>query len=702
MQHPVRLVPWSTLPVLLLVACQDATSPPAHAPELPELSPPALARMHQVEGYPTRGEVRTGFIRSRDGSPMEITYEIQGELAIWEGDIVVGRADEMVGTRAQLLAGPQRGVVIDGDGFRWPGGVVPYEIAGDLPNQARVINAIAIVEQETAGVTLVPRNGEADYVRFVISDGCSSAIGRQGGMQTINLADNCTTGNTAHEILHALGMYHEHTRCDRDDFVEILWDNIEEGKEGNFVKACDGATDIDQYDEGSMMHYPPGGFSINSEPTIVSLRGLDHLMGQRDSLGPTDVVTINQLYGANNVAPTAVIAPLADSYPEGSPIGFDGSGSSDPDDAVLTFSWTFGDGTCAGVSPPAECSVATPVHTYADDGSYEVTLTVSDGFATGNTSTTATIVNVAPSVDAGPDTFVNEGSLFSRGGSFTDPGADSWTATVDYGDGSGAQPLTLTNKTFTLSHTYADNGPYSVTVQVTDDDGGVGNDQVTITVHNVDPTVNAGPDATVTSGQTFDFSGSFSDPGVQDAPWSWIIDWGFGSDTAGSTNDQAAPILASRQVCVAGAYDVVLSVTDKDGGTGVDSLTLTVPYFEVGIDIKPSESPNAVGLRDRGFIPVAILSTPTFDAQEIDPATVTLGDEAGSETPVAIQNRGTHYALVEDVDDDGLLDLVLMFRVPELVSNGDLTGSTTELVLTGFANDACLHVRGSAEIIVRS
>ena len=67
-----------------------------------------------------------------------------------------------------------------------------------------------------------------------------------------------------------------------------------------------------------------------------------------------------------------------------------------------------------------------------------------------------------------PDpTSVNEGATFTSSGSFTDPGADTWTATVDYGDGSGDQPLSLgPDKTFTLSHVYADNGRYTVTVTV--------------------------------------------------------------------------------------------------------------------------------------------------------------------------------------------------------------------------------------------
>ena len=81
-----------------------------------------------------------------------------------------------------------------------------------------------------------------------------------------------------------------------------------------------------------------------------------------------------------------------------------------------------------------------------------------------------TVLNVAPIVSAGADGAVAEGSTFTGGGSFTDPGADTWTATVDYGDGRGAQPLTLTGKTFQLSHTYAD-GPTPTRSRVTVDDG---------------------------------------------------------------------------------------------------------------------------------------------------------------------------------------------------------------------------------------
>jgi hypothetical protein len=124
-------------------------------------------------------------------------------------------------------------------------------------------------------------------------------------------------------------------------------------------------------------------------------------------------------------------------------------------------------------------------------------------------------------------------------------------------------------------------------------------------------------------------------------------------------------------------------------------MTLTVEYLAVPIDIMPTSNVNPVNLRERGMLPVAILSTADFDATEVDPALVTLGDEDGDDTPVAQRPNGTYFASIGDVNRDGLPDLVLHFRIPALVSNGDLTAATTELVLLGGLNDGCTQVRGS-------
>ncbi len=96
--------------------------------------------------------------------------------------------------------------------------------------------------------------------------------------------------------------------------------------------------------------------------------------------------------------------------------------------------------------------------------------------------TTIYINNVAPVVSAGSDAAINEGGTFSGAGSFTDPGTDTWTATVDYGDGSGEQTLALNAKTFALSHVYANGGTFTVAVRVTDD-GGTHEDTLLVAVN---------------------------------------------------------------------------------------------------------------------------------------------------------------------------------------------------------------------------
>jgi Ca2+-binding RTX toxin-like protein/Leucine-rich repeat (LRR) protein len=122
--------------------------------------------------------------------------------------------------------------------------------------------------------------------------------------------------------------------------------------------------------------------------------------------------------------------------------------------------------------------------TAADNGTYTVNLAV-----TGSTGVSAaeqlvvTAGNVAPLTDLGPDATIQEGAQFTRAGSFTDPGADTWSATVDYGDGTGPQPLTLNaNKTFTLSKLYSLPGIYTVAVTVKDKDQAVGIDSMVVTV----------------------------------------------------------------------------------------------------------------------------------------------------------------------------------------------------------------------------
>lgn len=715
-----------TLLVAALTACAPDESPTAPSGSGLIPAPVPTASRSRVEGYRTRGELRQGFVLDPAGKPMRVTYEVHRGTAIWQGDIVLGRASDVSATpdgarpfvRSGALMGKQAGkgnkaqatVVIDGDNARWPGGVMPYEIDGALPDKSRITDAISMIETTTGGVTIVPRNGQADYVKFVTSDGCSSPIGRKGGEQTIELADDCSTGNAAHEMMHALGMFHEQSRCDRDTYIEILFDNVIEDKKSNFDKECDGATDLgDEYDFGSMMHYPFDAFSSNGQPTIRFRPGVtyDGTIGQREALSVLDRFTINFLYGLNNIPPVPRIGPLAASYDEGSEVPFDATGSTDADDKVLTFRWTFDDGSCLFLPGPVECRQAQTKHVFANDGGYQVALYVWDGYEEEVTDKIVTIKNVAPKIEMNTNATgqyfpEDEGSEFKNGGSFTDPGADFWNATVNYGDGGGVQTLGLIGKSFALTHTYADNGSYPITVTVRDDDE-TSTKTGTLEVRNVRPKVDAGTDQTFSSGQTFNLAGSFSDPGVNDAPWNWSVAWGFGSPTTGSTNTQG-PIAASQRMCAAGTYDVVLSVTDKDGGVGTDGVKVTVGYVVVGLAIMPNANPSSVSLKKQGTLPVAILSSATFDARTIDVASIRLGNEVGTDTQVE-QVKGKPVARIDDVNGDGRPDMILSFSVQQLIANGDLTSSTTSLVIRGFqgaTGDSCINFRGVGTVRVVS
>lgn len=291
----------------------------------------------------------------------------------------------------------------------------------------------------------------------------------------------------------------------------------------------------------------------------------------------------------------------------------------------------------------------------------------------------------------GASVTVDEGSGAANTGTFSDPDGDPVTlsasigAVVDNGGGIWAWNFATTD------------GPaesQTVTITGTDDKGAQGEATFELVVENVAPIVDAGSDAAITSGETFEFSGQFSDPGVVDFPWSWEIDWGDGASTLGSSPTQPATITRHHEFCAAGSYTIAFSVTDKDGDTGSATMLLSVAFLGVDILIRPAQDPNSVNLGARGQLPVAVLGSETLDVADIDPETVRLGDGGGADIPVARRNNGTIRASLEDVNGDGRPDLVLMFDIPELVAVGALTEATTELILTGFLADSCTNIQG--------
>ena len=195
-------------------------------------------------------------------------------------------------------------------------------------------------------------------------------------------------------------------------------------------------------------------------------------------------------------------------------------------------------------------------------------MTINDGSITVSHSFAVVVANVLPVVSAGNDVTL-AGPAFTGAGAFTDPGADAWTATVNYGDNTGTQILALTGKSFTLNHTYAQKGTYTVTVTVNDGTGS-GSDSVLVTYpgNNQAPAVTLPSTASINEGGTYTASGSFTDSDTN--TWTATVDYGLGAGPQPLTLTNKTFSL-SNVYPNNGSFTVTVAVSD-----GIATSTATV------------------------------------------------------------------------------------------------------------------------------
>ncbi|MDF1565123.1 MAG: PKD domain-containing protein [Deltaproteobacteria bacterium] len=273
----------------------------------------------------------------------------------------------------------------------------------------------------------------------------------------------------------------------------------------------------------------------------------------------TDTTAVVIGGGASNLPPTAD-AGASYAAELGSAITFDGSGSSDADGSIASYSWDLGDGnTATGVGP---------THTYSAAGSYLVTLTVTDDDGATATDTTLATVsapgNTPPTagITAPGTAGIGESVVFDGSASADSDGtivAYAW----DFGDGAtgtGAQ----------ASHAFTAAGAYLVRLTVTDDGGAIGQDVHVITVggsSNQPPVADAGGTQRVDLGSPVLLDGSdSSDPDGTIVSYAWELG-------DGTTESGAA---VTKTYATAGSYLVKLTVTDDQGATDEDFALIEV------------------------------------------------------------------------------------------------------------------------------
>ncbi|XP_069124707.1 MAM and LDL-receptor class A domain-containing protein 1-like isoform X2 [Argopecten irradians] len=228
-------------------------------------------------------------IQSQSLLELNIGVEVTGGI-LREGDIFIEQKNRHAVANQRLT---------------WRGRHVPYEIETVFDqDQNNIITSTMKDLHDLVGddcINFIPKvDSDHDYLYIRTGNGCYSDVGRNGGRQNMTLAPGCLyRGTIIHELMHTLGFWHEHTRPDRDQHINVLWDNIANQMDPNFVRMDErDVVLLDRYDYYSIMHYSPYAFSGNNLPTIQITDSSVNvsMVGQRLNPSDLDITKIRKLY----------------------------------------------------------------------------------------------------------------------------------------------------------------------------------------------------------------------------------------------------------------------------------------------------------------------------------------------------------------------------------------------------------------------
>nr|WP_315182272.1 PKD domain-containing protein [uncultured Albidiferax sp.] len=284
-------------------------------------------------------------------------------------------------------------------------------------------------------------------------------------------------------------------------------------------------------------------------------------------------------------------------------------GDPDPEGHLITVNW--GDGSANSVFSTSSAAPQIQ-HVYADNGNYNVSVTVNDQQGQANsiesTGFSVAVANVAPTIGTSGNTTVQQNVAYTLDlGGISDPGTDTVDQyTINWGDGSAAEvytPATLPANGI-LTHTYTTTGDKAITVGLRDEDGTyatAGARTVTVSAPAEVITVNAGSDITVNEGTTFTKTINFTDATDQGpAGRTYTAVWGDGQTSTGSIAAGATSVNISHSYADnSGPYTVDVTVHDNDGvvlQSGSDSFVVNVNNVAPTVGLSGAGSLNEGGV----------------------------------------------------------------------------------------------------------